>query len=56
MPLDSTAEGSNTPASKSVIITLERAGSGAPRLGAGGQDATGADDGHKRRPQPHQLS
>ena len=56
VPLDSTAEGSNTPASKSVIISLVRPGAGAPGGPAGGMDSTGADEGHKRRPKPSQLS
>ena len=57
VPLDSTAEGSNTPTSKSVIITLERPG-GPSHNGsaAADQDRTGSDDGHKRRPEPDQLS
>jgi formate dehydrogenase major subunit len=60
VPLDSTADGSNTPTSKSVIITLVP--STASRQGdRGGQtsaamDATGADDGHKSRPEPVHLS
>ena len=66
VPLDSTAEGSNTPTSKSVIITVERSGpqrdlSDAP-AGAGvsgrqqGQEATGSDSDHKSRPEPVHLS
>ncbi len=55
VPLDSTATGSNTPASKSVIIRLEvPAPDGAPVIG--GQASVGADDDHKRHPQPHHLS
>jgi formate dehydrogenase major subunit len=57
VPLDSTAEGSNTPTSKSVIIRLEaaaaRSGSSA---GNGAQDAVGSDQHHKARPEPQQLS
>lgn len=59
VPLDSTAEGSNTPTSKSVIISLVPAGT-APRgttSGAeDGMDAPGADDAHKSRPEPLHLS
>ena len=55
MPLDSTAEGSNTPTSKGVIIRLEspthrREGS------EGGGDAVGSDDGHKSDAEPYHLS
>ena len=56
VPLDSTADGSNTPISKSVIISLARAGSGGAATIGGTQDATGADEGHKSRPEPSQLS
>jgi len=57
VPLDSTAGGSNTPTSKSVIVRLEpgtRTGTGAvhPRTG----EPVGADDDHKSRPQPPHLS
>jgi molybdopterin-dependent oxidoreductase alpha subunit len=56
VPLDSTADGSNTPASKSVIISLVRPGDRAP-LGTGGEmDELGADEATKRFPQPTQLS
>jgi molybdopterin-dependent oxidoreductase alpha subunit len=55
VPLDSTAAGSNTPTSKSVVIRLERAGTSDTGSG-GGQDAVGADEGHKTRPQPEHLS
>jgi molybdopterin-dependent oxidoreductase alpha subunit len=55
VPLDSTAVGSNTPTSKSVIIRLER--SGAMTSGqAAGQQPTGADDHHKADPEPLHLS
>ena len=55
VPLDSTAEGSNTPTSKGVIIRLEspthrREGS------EGGGDAVGSDDGHKSDAEPYHLS
>ncbi len=57
VPLDSTADGSNTPTSKSVVVRLEsgtRTGTGAvhPRTGA----PVGADDDHKSRPEPPHLS
>jgi anaerobic selenocysteine-containing dehydrogenase len=55
VPLDSTAEGSNTPTSKSVIIRLKRPGA-AMGTADGGQDKVGADAGHKSRPQPEHLS
>ncbi|MGA9101855.1 FdhF/YdeP family oxidoreductase [Aeromicrobium sp.] len=57
VPLDSTAEGSNCPTSKSVIVRLEpaedRSGSD---TGSGAQDTVGSDEGHKSRPEPAQLS
>ncbi len=56
VPLDATAEGSNTPTSKSVIISLERAGAAGTTRSGTGQDAVGADQGHKRSPEPDQLS
>ena len=63
VPLDSTAEGSNTPTSKSVIISLVPAGSAAPATvsetdatESDAMDATGADDGHKSHPEPTHLS
>jgi molybdopterin-dependent oxidoreductase alpha subunit len=55
VPLDSTAVGSNTPTSKSVVIRLQRPGTVHPSAGSG-QDAVGADDSHKSRPEPHHLS
>lgn len=58
VPLDSTAEGSNTPTSKSVIISLVPAGT-APPASTGqdeAMDSTGADEGHKSRPEPVHLS
>ncbi len=57
VPLDSTAEGSNTPTSKSVIVRLEPASgrSGSDADGAR-QDSVGSDDGHKARPEPDHLS
>jgi hypothetical protein len=55
VPLDSTADGSNTPTSKSVIIRLQRPGA-AMGMAAGGQDQVGADEYHKSRPQPEHLS
>ncbi len=51
IPLDSTADGSNTPTSKSVVIKLLRAGQSPNRRKAGeAQDGVGSDDGHKRWP------
>jgi molybdopterin-dependent oxidoreductase alpha subunit len=55
VPLDSTAVGSNTPTSKSVVIRLQLPGRGDGSAG-NGQDAVGADDSHKSRPEPHHLS
>ncbi|WP_088320649.1 FdhF/YdeP family oxidoreductase [Kineosporia sp. R_H_3] len=53
VPLDSTALGSNQPASKSVVVTLERESSGrAADSTSGTQDDTGADQWHKRDPEP----
>ncbi|MGZ8690923.1 MAG: hypothetical protein ACXWXI_10745 [Aeromicrobium sp.] len=57
MPLDSTATGSNTPTSKSVIVSLVPAGTARPATGARpSQDPVGSDEGHKARPEPPQLS
>ncbi|MET0819864.1 MAG: molybdopterin dinucleotide binding domain-containing protein, partial [Aeromicrobium sp.] len=66
VPLDSTADGSNTPTSKAVIITMAPADTRRTRHGSydtqqpdgaeAGQDATGSDDGHKEHPQPVHLS
>ena len=56
VPLDSTADASNCPTSKSVIVKLLPAGRGGGRGGAGGQDATGSDWTRKSDPQPHHLS
>ena len=56
VPLDSTAIGSNTPTSKSVIISLEpHPTQGASGTGSG-QDSVGADDTHKTDRQPRHLS
>jgi molybdopterin-dependent oxidoreductase alpha subunit len=55
VPLDSTAVGSNTPTSKSVIIRLERPGTG-QRTEAAGQQPVGADDHHESTPEPLLLS
>ncbi|MGH3360241.1 MAG: hypothetical protein ACRDO7_15675, partial [Nocardioidaceae bacterium] len=58
VPLDSTAAGSNTPTSKSVIVALRHTTGGS--TGATGDGATaanvGADEHHKARPEPDQLS
>ncbi|GAB3085239.1 FdhF/YdeP family oxidoreductase [Pedococcus soli] len=60
VPLDSTAIGSNTPTSKSVVVSLARSTSSSPASGdsAGGssQDATGSDWDHKKSPEPEHLS
>ena len=57
VPLDSTAVGSNCPASKSVVVRLVPVppGSGEGDR-AGGQNRLRSDDQHKARPQPRQLS
>jgi formate dehydrogenase major subunit len=56
VPLDSTAIGSNTPTSKSVMISLEpHPTDGGAGVGAG-QDSVGADDAHKMDRQPRHLS
>jgi molybdopterin-dependent oxidoreductase alpha subunit len=55
IPLDSTADGSNCPTSKSVIIRLERdAGGGATSTAKGAP--VGSDRGHMSDVQPDQLS
>ncbi|MFC5679494.1 FdhF/YdeP family oxidoreductase [Aeromicrobium endophyticum] len=66
VPLDSTAEGSNTPTSKAVIISMAAADTSRTRHGSydtqqpddtdDGQDAEGSDEGHKKHPQPAHLS
>jgi formate dehydrogenase major subunit len=63
VPLDSTAEGSNTPTSKSVIISLVPTGAPTPASAVAtdatesdAMDGTGADDVHKSRPDPVHLS
>jgi formate dehydrogenase major subunit len=55
VPLDSTALGSNTPTSKSVIIRLQRPGV-TQSTQAGGQEPVGADDDHKNKPEPLHMS
>ncbi|HZA31296.1 MAG TPA: hypothetical protein VE462_07235, partial [Propionibacteriaceae bacterium] len=56
VPLDSTAEGSNTPTSKSIIVALVKPGTSLGSTSHGGQRQTGADDGHKHHPEPTHLS
>ncbi len=56
VPLDSTAEGSNTPTSKSIIVALVRPGTTLDSRSRGGQRTTGSDEGHKRDPEPTHLS
>ena len=55
VPLDSTAVGSNTPTSKSVIIRLERPGTGQSTQ-TEGQQPLGADDHQESKPEPLHLS
>lgn len=60
VPLDSTAEGSNTPTSKSVIISLTASDTTRTQTRAyehsGSQDPVGSDASHKKHPQPTHLS
>ncbi|RLV56769.1 hypothetical protein D9V41_03035 [Aeromicrobium phragmitis] len=56
VPLDSTAEGSNTPTSKSVVVRLVPAGTARPHLADSSQDGVRADDAHKAEWRPTQLS
>lgn len=56
VPLDSTAIGSNTPTSKSVMVRLEPHPTEAPTGAGVGQDAVGSDDPHKSDRQPRHLS
>ena len=56
VPLDSTAESSNTPTSKSIIVALVRPGTSVGSTSHGGQRQTGADDVHKHHPEPTHLS
>lgn len=56
VPLDSTAIGSNTPTSKSVMISLEPHPTEDSANAGVGQDAVGSDDSHKTDHQPRHLS
>ena len=57
VPLDSTAIGSNTPPSKSVIVSLVPAGTARTATeGHSSQSAVGADNGRKAHPEPQHLS
>ena len=57
VPLDSTAIGSNTPTSKSVIVSLVPAGTTHRATGTGlSQSSVGADASHKAHPEPLHLS
>lgn len=57
VPLDSTAIGSNTPTSKSVIVSLVPAGTARTTTeGHSSQSAVGADNGRKAHPEPLHLS
>ena len=53
VPLDSTAVGSNTPTSKSVIIRLERPGTGGSAQQQAARTAVGADEGITRAVRSH---
>jgi formate dehydrogenase major subunit len=55
VPLDSTAEGSNTPTSKSVIIRLDP-DSSTTSSSEGQGDPVGSDRGHMSDAEPNQLS
>jgi molybdopterin-dependent oxidoreductase alpha subunit len=56
VPLDSTAQGSNTPVYKSVIVALVPEGTGMSSAPGGGQASTGSDWSHKSDPEPNHLS
>ena len=57
VPLDSTAEGSNCPTSKSVIVSLAPMDSRRERGGSfDSQSSADPDEGHKKHPQPEHLS
>ncbi len=57
VPLDSTASGSNSPTSKSIIVSLVPAGAGGgDQAVRSGQDRVGADWDHKADPNPRHLS
>jgi molybdopterin-dependent oxidoreductase alpha subunit len=56
VPLDSTAAGSNTPTSKSIIVALMRPGTTLGSTSHGGQRQTGSDEAHKHHPEPTHLS
>jgi formate dehydrogenase major subunit len=56
VPLDSTAEGSNCPTSKSVVIRLEPESGDGEARSAGKGAPVGSDRGHKSDVQPEHLS
>lgn len=60
VPLDSTADGSNTPTSKSVIIQMAASDLARTQHGSyessASQAPTGSDEPHKKHPQPTHLS
>ncbi len=57
IPLDSTAEASNCPTSKSIIVKLVPVGTGRHQPDQeGSQEQVGADWSHKSTPEPHHLS
>jgi formate dehydrogenase major subunit len=53
VPLDSTADKSNQPVYKSVVVRLERAGSGGP---GDGQGSASQGPGSMRTDEPHHLA
>ena len=56
VPLDSTATGSNSPTSKSIIVRLTPPGLVSPSPPATSVKPTGADDHHKSPVEPFHLS
>ncbi|MCY7396492.1 MAG: hypothetical protein LH468_10140, partial [Nocardioides sp.] len=56
IPLDSTADHSNTPTSKSVIVRLIAPAAAGEHSHPGQGDATGSDEVHKSHPQPTHMS
>jgi formate dehydrogenase major subunit len=52
VPLDSTAEGSHTPTSKSVVVRLERPGGRRNGVIREATTDAGSDTGHKRQTDP----
>ncbi len=56
IPLDSTADHSNTPTSKSVIVRLVAPAVAGEHSHPGHGDPTGSDESHKSHPQPPHMS